>query len=253
MAFRTERTYLDQMSRFLDDVTLDSGHPPLLMKHLPILVSASQAFCNRMQEDPSAWGVSAAFVTVEAVLEQVFVDYCQVVGQIMHACQQTAAAVEQQKTPTSSSFLKHTSLSRSKASIVNGAAGAASDFGRKISNKSSEKVADSSSGSGEKSPSTPVSAWHDPSSKSKVPRSKSMPGKDRRKSMPIGEISMTPSEISTSVSVPGSAATTPGSSPTHRRGASLASGRARAITAADIAIAPPQRVTRYVMLFKGGH
>jgi hypothetical protein len=45
----------------------------------------------------------------------------------------------------------------------------------------------------------------------------------------------------------------PAPSPTsaERRSGSLASGRAKAITASDIAIAPPQRVTRYVLLYRG--
>lgn len=234
--YRTERTYLNQLTRFLEDVTPDNGTPPLLLKHVPILVSASQAFCNRMQEDPSAWGVSAAFVTVEAVLEQVLVDYCQVVGSIVLACQHGS----EQKSLSTSSFLKH-SLSKSKASIVNGAAG---EFGKRIASKSSDKIAED----GEKNPSVGVSAGHNPG-KSNVPRSRSMPGKDsKRKSMSGVEnvpafLSMTPGDSSTT--------STPGGSPTHRRGASLANGRARAGTAADIAVAPPQRVTRYVMLFRG--
>jgi len=187
-----------------------------------------------MQEDPSAWGVSAAFVTVEAVLEQVLVDYCQVVGSIMLACQQIS---EQKSLSSSSSFLRH-SLSKSKASIVNGAAG---EFGKRIASKSSEKIGEE----GEKGQGVGVSPG-----KSKVPRSRSMPSKDnKRKSMsavdnvPASSLSMTPGDRSI--------ASTPGGSPTHQRGASLAGGRARAATAADIAIAPPQRVTRYVMLFRG--
>jgi hypothetical protein len=235
------------------DASEDAGTPPLLVKHLPLLISASQAFCNRLIEDPSAWGVSAAFVTVEAILEQVFVDYCQVVGKIMLACQQ-------QTTPqksSASSHLRFPSISKSRTSIANGA----NEFGKIFipSSKSAEKVA---SDDREKHP--PVSARHGDDSPSGstgrgVPRTRSMPGKpskSRRVSLPanLSSISVTPTRLPNHAVGDSSThlSTTPGPSPTDKRAAGdLATGRARAITAADIAIAPPQRVTRYVMLYRG--
>lgn len=224
----------------MEEMSLENGTPPLLVKHIPILASASEAFYNRLQEDPSAWGVSAAFVTVEAVLEQVFVDYCQVVGQIMLQCQQQGSTSGSTTPSTSKANGKEgsrqSSLSRSKTSIANGA----SELGRKLTNKSSEKIGDEAN--------HPASAHHDRETKSRVPRSSSVPGTNgaRRKSSSVGgdrfstaSFTMTRTDSPTSIT------------PTHRRTGSLANGKAKAITAADIAIAPPQRVTRYVLLYRG--
>ncbi|PVF96072.1 hypothetical protein CPB86DRAFT_709846 [Serendipita vermifera] len=231
----TERTYLNQLMRFLAE-SEDIGAPTLLLHHLPILISASQAFCNRLSEDPSAWGVSAAFVTVEPVLEQVFVGYCQVVGQIISTCQPNTG----QKSGTGSG--SKTPTSKSRSSITNVPVG---EFGKFFSNKSSEKVGE------EREKSVPVSAWQGDPTKSSVPRSKSMPSKQSRRRMSISiggnssstSIASTPTGSTTQLTMP---------SPTsaERRGGSLASGRAKAITASDIAIAPPQRVTRYVLLYR---
>ena len=254
MITSTERTYLNQLLRFMGHAALSETKPPsLLMKHLPLLLSASQAFCMRLNEDPSIWGVSAAFVTVETVLEHVLVDYCTVVGQIMLACKPTTTSVSGTKTPTGSPSPK-SSMSKSRTSIVN-----ASELGRIFSNRSTEKVGE------EKEQRMPVSAWQgDPTASGgrSVPRSKSMPGKSskRRASLPANNPSHssipTPSaqdgnDAVTSPNSPNSLSFTPGPSPTDSKRTSLASGRARATTAADIAIAPPQRVTRYVMLYKG--
>lgn len=185
--------------------------PPLLLLHLPALISASQEFCNELQEDPSAWGVSTAFIRVEDLLERVFVGYCEVVGKIMISCQHAASKKEgSHSRPTSSSKSRHNSRASSPAS---------SEFGFDQDVRRNQ-----------------ISA---------VPRSKSMPGKPLRwrMSLPVG---------STSAEMPEPmppASTTP--SPLDQQGNSLANGRAKALTASDIAIAPPQRVTRYVLLYRG--
>jgi hypothetical protein len=169
------------------DASEDAGTPPLLVKHLPLLISASQAFCNRLVEDPSAWGVSAAFVTVEAILEQVFVDYCQVVGQIMLACQQQATPQKSSSSPHS----RFPSMSKSRTSIANGA----NEFGKIFvpSSKSAEKVV-----SDDRDKHSPVNAWcggdDNPggSASRGMPRTRSMPGKSskgRRLSLPAAIIS----------------------------------------------------------------
>lgn len=236
------------------DASEDAGTPPLLVKHLPLLISASQAFCNRLVEDPSAWGVSAAFVTVEAILEQVLVDYCQVVGQIMLACQQQATPQKSSSSPHS----RFPSMSKSRTSIANGA----NEFGKIFvpSSKSAEKVA-----SDDREKHSPVGARHggddNPSITRGVPRTRSMPGKPskgRRLSLPSAvnssAVPVTSPPIPNHAGRNGSThiSTAPGASPTDKTaGGNLATGRARAITAADIAIAPPQRVTRYVMLYRG--
>lgn len=51
------------------------------MQYIPALVSASQAFSARLDEDPSAWGVSAAFLGAEDALEGALVAWSGVVGE----------------------------------------------------------------------------------------------------------------------------------------------------------------------------
>ena len=248
---RTEHTYLNQMSRFMTDSVHDASTPSLLAKHLPLLISASQAFCNRLVEDPSAWGVSAAFVTVESVLEQVFVDYCGVVGQIMLACQQQSAG---QKTPPSA-HSRFPSMSKSRTSIANGA----NDPGkiptpRKSSEKDDREKPSQVSGGHSVDDSLNGSAGHG------VPRTRSVSGKSKIRRISLSAATSSSAPSIAPVPIPNHAgsnssthlATNPGPSPTDKRhNGNLADGRAKAITAADIAIAPPQRVTRYVMLYRG--
>src|ERR1700743_1098616 len=179
------------------DSAHDSSTPSLLAKHLPLLISTSQAFCNRLVEDPSAWGVSAAFVTVESVFEQVFVDYCRVVGQIMLACQEQSPG---QKTPPSP-HSRFPSTSKRRRSIANGA----NEFGRISSSKSADKVAmDDREKSHQASGSHGVDEISlNGSASHAVPRSQSVPGKSklRRISMPNSSApSITP------VSIPSQAA-----------------------------------------------
>lgn len=244
---RTERSYLNQLTRFLAEFASDVGAPALLRQHLPLLISASQAFCNRMSEDPSAWGVSAAFVSVEAILEQVLVDYCRVAGKIMVACRQGSG---HKSSPSSGSGSKLPSLKRGN--------GNASENGKKLPalppppERSSEKIADGKDKDGQPN----HSEEEKKEKKSSVPRSKSMPGKGSkwRMSLPLSANASSTSLASKDGkevkdgSHSGTASSVPSPTTTERKG--LAHGKARAITALDIAIAPPQRVTRYVMLYR---
>lgn len=52
-----------------------------MLQYLPALISASYAFCASLAEDPSAWGVSAAFLSNEEALEAAFVAWSGVVGE----------------------------------------------------------------------------------------------------------------------------------------------------------------------------
>jgi hypothetical protein len=58
---------------------------PILLEHLPRLVEISRIFAARLEEDPSAWGVSVAFLAVEEQLEAALVDWSGVVGQVISA------------------------------------------------------------------------------------------------------------------------------------------------------------------------
>ncbi|EMD42019.1 hypothetical protein CERSUDRAFT_79618 [Gelatoporia subvermispora B] len=77
---RTERSYQTCLRQLL---ATQSGHPlaPLLNAYIPALISASEALLGRLVDDPSAWGVSAAFIGCEEELEAAFVAWGGVVGE----------------------------------------------------------------------------------------------------------------------------------------------------------------------------
>lgn len=59
----------------------------ILVDHLPRLVETSRAFTARLEEDPSAWGVSVAFLGVEEQLESALVEWSGVVGKVISSLQ----------------------------------------------------------------------------------------------------------------------------------------------------------------------
>ena len=62
----TERAYQSHLRSLLfGDISPTSQHPrvpALVLTYLPALLDASEALLSRMEEDPSAWGVSAAWL-----------------------------------------------------------------------------------------------------------------------------------------------------------------------------------------------
>ncbi|CAL1694549.1 unnamed protein product [Somion occarium] len=82
----TERTYQSHLRTLLSgDISPTSQHsrvPALVLSYLPALLNASQAFLARVEDDPSAWGVSAAWLGCEEELESAFVGWCGVVGEL---------------------------------------------------------------------------------------------------------------------------------------------------------------------------
>ncbi|KAH9929674.1 uncharacterized protein B0H18DRAFT_995694 [Fomitopsis serialis] len=76
---RTERSYQTRLRELLG---AQSSHPffSLLLSYVPALLQASEAFLVRLVDDPSAWGVSAAFIGCEEELDAAFVAWCGVVG-----------------------------------------------------------------------------------------------------------------------------------------------------------------------------
>ncbi|CCO29812.1 hypothetical protein BN14_03833 [Rhizoctonia solani AG-1 IB] len=69
---RTEKSYMRHLNGFLNSED-STGVSPILAEHLPRLIETSRMFCARLEEDPSAKGVSNAFLAVEEVLDFVFV------------------------------------------------------------------------------------------------------------------------------------------------------------------------------------
>lgn len=78
---RTERSYQARLRQLLSGDT-ETAPPALVLTYVPALLNASEALLTRLEDDPSAWGVSAAFVGVEEEIEAAFVAWCGVVGEI---------------------------------------------------------------------------------------------------------------------------------------------------------------------------
>jgi hypothetical protein len=76
---RTERHYLTSLQSLLASETA-TVPPALMLRYVEELACVSQALIQHMEEDPSAWGVAAAFLAVEYALESAFVGWCGVVG-----------------------------------------------------------------------------------------------------------------------------------------------------------------------------
>jgi hypothetical protein len=103
---RTEKSYMRHLNGFLNsEVSVEfqnlsacfdtfglvqdsAGVSPILAEHLPRLIETSRMFCARLEEDPSAKGVSNAFLAVEEVLDFVFVQWSGVVGEVISSTQQ---------------------------------------------------------------------------------------------------------------------------------------------------------------------
>ncbi|OCH96198.1 hypothetical protein OBBRIDRAFT_369213 [Obba rivulosa] len=77
---RTERSYQTRLRQLLAS---QSTRPlaPLLHAYVPALLAASEALLGRLVDDPSAWGVSTAFIGCEEELEAALVAWSGVVGE----------------------------------------------------------------------------------------------------------------------------------------------------------------------------
>ncbi|CAE6406680.1 unnamed protein product [Rhizoctonia solani] len=84
---RTEKSYMRHLNGFLNSQD-GAGVSLILAEHLPRLIEASRIFCARLEEDPSAKGVSNAFLAVEEVLDSTFVQWSAVVGEVISSTQQ---------------------------------------------------------------------------------------------------------------------------------------------------------------------
>jgi hypothetical protein len=78
---RTERSYQAKLRQLLAGET-ETRPPALVLSYVPALLRASEALLSRLEDDPSAWGVSAGFVGVEEEVEAAFVAWCGIVGEI---------------------------------------------------------------------------------------------------------------------------------------------------------------------------
>ncbi|TCD64313.1 hypothetical protein EIP91_004260 [Steccherinum ochraceum] len=89
---RTERSYLTHLHQ-LTEIAYPSSSSAfaslvssrtrmIIYTYLPDLIRASEAFLARLEDDPSAWGVSAALIGCEEEIESAFVRWCGVVGEV---------------------------------------------------------------------------------------------------------------------------------------------------------------------------
>ncbi|KAJ7631255.1 hypothetical protein FB45DRAFT_917984 [Roridomyces roridus] len=76
---RTERHYLAALKVLLIGGTRQPP-PPLMRAYASALARESAELLQRMEEDPTAWGVAAAFLAQEEALESALVAWCGVVG-----------------------------------------------------------------------------------------------------------------------------------------------------------------------------
>ncbi|KAJ2932795.1 hypothetical protein H1R20_g4296, partial [Candolleomyces eurysporus] len=76
---RTERHYLSGMRALVSQET-ETPPPSLMLKHADHLVTQSERFLARMEENPNVWGVTTAFLGEEVGLEEGFVGWCGLVG-----------------------------------------------------------------------------------------------------------------------------------------------------------------------------
>ncbi|KAH9920254.1 uncharacterized protein BXZ73DRAFT_52292 [Epithele typhae] len=77
---QTERNYQERL-RELACTELAPRFASLVAKHVPALLRVSERFLSHIQDDPSAWGVSAAFIGCEEELEPAFVAWSAIVGE----------------------------------------------------------------------------------------------------------------------------------------------------------------------------
>ncbi|KAJ7786585.1 hypothetical protein B0H16DRAFT_1295196 [Mycena metata] len=76
---RTERHYLASLHSLITGATR-TPPPPLMRAYATALAKESAKLLHRMEEDPSAWGVAAAFLGAEEGVEAALVGWCGVVG-----------------------------------------------------------------------------------------------------------------------------------------------------------------------------
>ncbi|KAG8219592.1 hypothetical protein J3R82DRAFT_545 [Butyriboletus roseoflavus] len=76
---RTEKKYQEALKMLLNAQTA-TPPPPSMTPYVSALVRASEMLLKYFLEDPSAWGVSTAFVTSEDELEATMASWCAVVG-----------------------------------------------------------------------------------------------------------------------------------------------------------------------------
>jgi len=261
----TERSYLSQLTRFHSAVIggyAASYCPDILFEYLPLLVQTSQLFLSFMEEDPSAWGVTAAFISAADVLERTLVAYCAVAGEVMVKCRKAGSS----SYPghgigpwSNGSNSGHQSSSNVPATDELGGQHQSSMTRSHSTGLISRRKWRKSLPSGAAAPGFGFGFGMSASSSSVPPSSYAPPGVPPSRSSSNAQVDHSDSSspvLPTSSSVISGSTTsaTPVTSHSSFSASTFAQGKLRAnMTASEIAVQPTQRVTRYVLLYRGRH
>lgn len=72
-------------------------HIGLLARHLPELITLSNQLSQRLDDDPSAYGVAVAFISLETELESVFVAWSRVYPYVLKSIKKNKSSREQKE------------------------------------------------------------------------------------------------------------------------------------------------------------
>ena len=101
---RTERRYLASLKALITNGT-SSPPPASMLPYLPGLIMASEALLERMEANPSAQGVSEAFLACEAIMSESFISWCSVVGNFFDSGERPKSKAETEDTVSTPSLV----------------------------------------------------------------------------------------------------------------------------------------------------
>jgi len=93
---RTETSYRGHLVKVWETESANPSPsmPAAFFAHLPALIAASASLSRHLEEDPSAYGVSTAFLSAADELEKALVAWCGVVGQVMIELANNSASLQ---------------------------------------------------------------------------------------------------------------------------------------------------------------
>ena len=254
----TERSYLLQLTRFHS--TVIGGYPAsycpdMLLEHLPPLMHASRLFSSFMEEDPSVWGVSAAFISAADVLERALVAYCAVAGEVTLKCRKAGSSSNQGYGISPWSGSGHHTTSNSPVTDELGGQQQSSVTRSHSTGIIGRRRWRKSLPGGAAAPTFAFGFGMSASSTSVPPSSYAPPGAPPSRSSSNAHVHHSDPSSSTRPTSAHSGSTTIPTPVTSHSGSSastFAQGKLRAnMTASEIAVQPTQRATRYVLLYRG--
>ncbi|OCB86166.1 hypothetical protein A7U60_g6755 [Sanghuangporus baumii] len=101
---RTERSYQERLQELADGNVSDAV-PALLLQYLPGVIGASKILSAKFNEDMSAAGVAAAFLSVITTLERALVTWSGVVGEFFGGTANPTSSVKRKRDLTVPGFI----------------------------------------------------------------------------------------------------------------------------------------------------